>query len=177
MASLILPRSISVAVDYSILNYFMTAPAGGIALAANTATNIGPAEETWLDDTGATVTQFAVNVSTPPPGTEYAYQLIVDGQVQEEGLVTTVSDTVLEITSATAATIPSEARIVFTVFEVVTTYSYSHKTKQPNTWRRLAGYRVFGSLCSPYNKLCNDARICGRCLIGLKVNYASIDTI
>ncbi|RJX36984.1 hypothetical protein D3P09_26135 [Paenibacillus pinisoli] len=123
MASLILPRSISVAVDYSILNYFMTAPVGGIALAANTATDIGPAEESWVDDTGTAITQFAVNVSTPPPGTEYAYQLIVDGQVQEEGLVTTVSDTVLSITSATAATIPGEARIVFTIFQVVTTYS------------------------------------------------------
>lgn len=123
MASLILPRSISVAVDYSILNYFMTAPAGGIALAANTATDVGPAEQSWLDDTGATVTQFAVDISTPPPGTEYAYQLIVDGQVQEDGLVTNVTDTVLELTSVDAATIPAEARVVFTIFQVVTTYS------------------------------------------------------
>jgi hypothetical protein len=123
MASLILPRSISVAVAYEIMNYFMTAPVGGIALAADTATDIGPAQETWLDDTGATVTQFAVDISTPPAGTEYAYQLIVDGQVQEEGLVTDVTATVLELTSTSAGTIPAEARIVFTIFQVVTTYS------------------------------------------------------
>ena len=123
MASLILPRSISVAVTYEVLNYFLTAPAGGITLPANTATDIGPATETWLDDTGATVTQFAVDVSTPPAGTQYAYQLIVDGQVQEEGLVTDVTATVLELTSVDAATIPADARIVFTIFQVVTTYT------------------------------------------------------
>lgn len=123
MASLILPRSISVAVAYEVLNYFMIAPAGGIALAADTATDIGPTAETWLDDTGATVTEFAVDVSTPPAGTEYAYQLIVDGQLQEEGLVTDVTATVLELTSTAAGTIPGEARVVFTIFQVVTTYS------------------------------------------------------
>ncbi|MHA6481210.1 hypothetical protein ACX1C1_04805 [Paenibacillus sp. strain BS8-2] len=123
MASLILPRPFSVAVAYEIMNYFMIAPTGGIVLTANTPEDIGPATETWLDDTGATVTQFAVDISTPPPGTEYAYQLIVDGQVQEEGLVTDVTDTVLELTSTTAGTIPEDARIVFTIFQVVTTYS------------------------------------------------------
>lgn len=123
MASLILPRSISVAVTYDILNYFMTAPVGGIALPAGTATDIGPGAEAWLDDTGAPITQFAVDISTTPAGTEYAYQLIVDGQVQEEGLVTDATAAVLELTSATAATIPSEARVVFTIFQVVTTYS------------------------------------------------------
>ncbi|GBG07221.1 hypothetical protein B1748_18260 [Paenibacillus sp. MY03] len=123
MASLILPRAFTVAVAYDVLNYFMIAPVGGISLPAATATDIGPAVETWLDDTGATVTTFAVDISTPPAGTEYAYQLIVDGQLQEEGLVTSVTDAVLELTSATAATIPSEARVVFTIFQVVTTYS------------------------------------------------------
>ncbi|MEK3885195.1 hypothetical protein [Paenibacillus sp. PL2-23] len=123
MASLILPRSFTVTVDYDVLNYFMTVPAGGITLPAATPTDIGPSVQTWLDGTGATVTQFAVDISTPPAGTEYAYQLIVDGQVQEEGLVTNVTDTVLELTSADAAAIPNRSQIVFTIFQVVTTYS------------------------------------------------------
>lgn len=123
MASLILPRSISVEVDYTIYNYFMTAPLLGISLPANTATDIGPGQETWLDDTGSTAATFAVDVSNPPAGTVYAYQLLVDGQVQEEGLVTDVTNAVLELTSVDAATIPSLARVVFTIFAVVTTYS------------------------------------------------------
>lgn len=120
MASLILPRALSVTVDYNLYNYFMEAPVGGIALAAATATDIGPGEQTWSDDNGATATQFIVDVSTPPPGTVYAYQLIIDGQLQEEDLVTDVTSTVLELTSATAGTIPAGARVVFTIFEVVT---------------------------------------------------------
>ncbi|MHA7967326.1 hypothetical protein ACX93W_24705 [Paenibacillus sp. CAU 1782] len=121
MASLILPRALSVTVDYSIYNYFLQAPAGGITLPAATATDIGPGEETWADDNGATITEFAVDISTPPAGTVYAYQLIVDGQVQEEELVTSATDTVLSLTSASAAVIPAGARVVFTIFEVVTT--------------------------------------------------------
>lgn len=119
MADLILPRPVTV--SYNLLNYFMTAPAvTGIPLPAATATDIGPGEQSWVDDTGAAITEFAVDISTPPTGTQYAYQLIVDGQVQEEELVTTVSNVVLSLTSATAAAIPASARVVFTIFEVVT---------------------------------------------------------
>ncbi|MCU6708374.1 hypothetical protein M6D81_06565 [Paenibacillus sp. J5C_2022] len=125
MADLILPRSLSVAVDYQIYNYFMTAPLLGIALPSATATDIGPTQETWEDDTGTTITEFAVDVSNPPAGTTYAYQLIIEGQVQEEGLMTDVTNTVLELTSASAGTIPSLARVVLTIYQVDTTTSYS----------------------------------------------------
>jgi len=123
MADLILPRAFSVEVTYDVLNYFMTAPGTGIDLPATTPTDIGPTAQSWVDDTGAAITQFAVDISTPPAGTEYAYQLIVDGQLQEEGLVTDATATTLELTADTAATIPGEARVVFTIFQVVTTYS------------------------------------------------------
>lgn len=118
MADLILPRSL--VITSNIMNYFMTAPVAGIALPATTATDIGPgvAGLTWLDDTGATVTAFAVDPSSAPAGHQYFMELYVDGQKQQEGLITAVTTTTLVLTSTTAGTIPGSARIVFTVVDV-----------------------------------------------------------
>jgi len=118
MANLILPRS--AVVTNEIMNFFMTAPVGGIALPAATAIDIGPTIESWFDDTGSSISEFPVNPSVSPSGHQYAYQLYVDGQIQELGLITTVNTISLFLTSTTAATIPPNARIVFTVVDIGT---------------------------------------------------------
>jgi hypothetical protein len=117
MANLILPRQ--PLVSYTLYNYFMTAPAGGIALAANTAAQIGPdtAGFSWADNTGTAVTEFAVDPSTPAVGHQYGIEFYVDGQLQQRNLVTTVTNEALALTSVTAGTIPQGAVVTLTILD------------------------------------------------------------
>lgn len=116
MADLILPRSM--VITNTITNYFMTAPTA-IALTAATPVDIGIGPQTWLTDTGAAAAAF-IDVSVPVAGHQYAYELYIDGQKQEEGLITDATSTVLELTSATAGTIPQFARVVYTIVDIGT---------------------------------------------------------
>lgn len=117
MANLILPRS--PVVSYTLYNYFMTAPAGGIALAANTAVDIGPGNVTysWADNTGAAITQFVVDYSAPVAGHQYGIEFYVEGQLQQQGLVTDLTTVILELTSVTAGTIPQGSRVTLTILD------------------------------------------------------------
>lgn len=116
MADLILPRSM--VITNTITNYFMTA-AAPIVLAAGTPVDIGIGAQSWLTDTGDAAASF-IDVSVPVAGHQYAYELYVDGQKQESGLITEATGTVLELTSETAGTIPQNARIVYTIVDIGT---------------------------------------------------------
>lgn len=117
MANLILPRQ--PLVSYTLYNYFMSAPAGGITLTANTAVQIGPdtAGFSWVDNTGAAITEFAVDPSTPVTGHQYGIEFYVEGQLQQRNLVSTITNDALALTSATAASIPAGSPVTLTILD------------------------------------------------------------
>jgi len=90
-----------------IKNYFYQVPAGGLT---NTTFSID--DTSWLDDTGTLVAEGGL---TPVSADNGFAQLFINGELQEHGVLTTVSATVVEFGFAASTTIEENKWIVLTV--------------------------------------------------------------
>ncbi len=99
----------------TVKNFFHIVPAGGYS---NTVITID--DEDWIDDTGTAV---AVGGLTPVTTNNGYAQLMINGAVQEAGVLTTLSVDEVVITFTASTTIDADELIVLTVtnFAPVTT--------------------------------------------------------
>lgn len=96
-------------------NFFYQVPPGGLT---NTTFTLDDTD--WIDDQGNPVQAGGLETVTTDNG--YA-QIIINGQIQEQGILTSLTDTEVVLTFPTSTTIEEDKWIVLTVtnFAPVTT--------------------------------------------------------